>query len=236
MEDIVSSSKENLVGVLQNIDIGVARERKNRSNFEIERWILFRFLATELENENFQYPVVIRKLESPDFLIIQKNIKTGIEVTEAINPNYLKAVSLPEAKTNKNSVDVGYFKWKKSHDLVKLRDIASRTKLTSAPWKGNSVEVEFSEIVYDVSIKKTKILNKTGYKKYEINSLLIYVNQTLPILDIDEGAEIGFIKLINYWVRPMLTFDKIYVEINDFIICFCKNGYKILDINDLWEK
>jgi hypothetical protein len=151
------------------------------------------------------------KRERPDFLLGDGKLQTGCEVTTAINPDYLKAISLPEAKEIGSVVDSAYFKWgKPKKNLAKLREIASKKELSGTPWMGNSVEREYSEMIFDVICRKTKNMQKPDYSFFEKNFLLIYVNQTLPALNIEEASELCQKLLRNYWGSD--SFSDVFVE------------------------
>ncbi len=233
-QNISVKSNTQLLKQLKEIDISVPKDRKDRKNIHIERWIFFQLLATLAESNELNFPLKIEKGESPDFVIINKEkIVEGIEITEAINPDYLKTESLPEAKNNYSGLERSLFKWKKRRKLKELREIATRTELSGPPWMGNSVEREYVEIVVDVTNTKTKTLNKNTFKKFKTNTLLIYINQSLPGLGDESSAELCFEALKQYWKNG--SFDKIYVEVYSSIVCYWKEGYKVYDFSELWS-
>lgn len=231
--NIEVQSKIELIEVLSGSDISVLPRNAGRTNNQVEKWVMYRALSTLCVNDLLEYPLRLRKRERPDFLLVSSGKSIGCEVTEAINGDYLRAKSLPEAANEKSIVDVSKFKWGTAkRSLDELREIVSKDKLTGPAWAGNSVEVEFSQIVFDVANKKTESLRKSGYERFSSNYLLIYCNQTLPILDVEEGSEICFSKLAQYWSDT--AFDQILVEKGENIIIFTPAYYRIYKLNDLW--
>lgn len=195
---------------------------------------MYRTLATIAGCDGVEYPVFLEKRERPDYELQCNNVKFGCEITTAINPDYLRANSLPEASDEGVIVDSSLFKWGTPvRKLEELRNIASRKKLSGPPWVGNSVEREYAKIVKDVTLIKTKKMHKEGYSIFLNNALIIYVNQTLPILDTEEAAEICFNELTNYWCGN--SFSHIYVEKGDYIVRYQSSGYKIMNVNNLWK-
>lgn len=231
--NIEARSKSELLKLLSGSDISVLPRNAGRTNDQVEKWVMYRALSTLCANDQLDYPLSLTKRERPDFLLVCAGNLIGFEITEAINGEYLKAKSLPEAQNDTSIVDVSKFKWgTPERTLDELRKIASKDKLTGPGWAGNSVEVEFSQIVSDVAVRKTERLNKEGFERFPNNSLLIYCNQTLPILDVEEGSEICHNQLSQYWSED--TFDRILVEKGDRIIVFTPDYYWIYRLNNLW--
>lgn len=232
--NIEASTGDELKRKLGGTDISVPVRTAGRTNDHVERWVIYRALATLLADSQIEYPVRLLKRERPDYLLVIGSREIGCEVTEAINSEYLRAKSLPEANAESSIIDVSLFKWgAPKRKLEKLREIASREKLTGAGWAGNSVEREYADIVFDVASRKTKKMAKVGYQKYQENYLLVYLNQSLPILDQQESATICAERLAGYWSAK--SFDSIFVEKGEYITVYSANGYKILPLNDIWK-
>lgn len=228
-----AQSKNELIRVLSESDISVLPRGAGRTNDQVEKWIMYRALSTLCANGLLEYPLSLIKRERPDFLLLCAGKMIGCEVTEAVNGEYLKAKSLSEAAKENSIVDVSKFKWGiPKRSLEALREIASKDKLTGTGWMGNSVEIEFSQLVFDVAIRKSETLNKPGFGKFQSNYLLIYCNQPLPILDIEEGSEICHKQLASYWSD--ITFDQILVEKGDNIVVFTSTHYRVFKLSDLW--
>ena len=229
-----AQSEYELLSVLSEADISVLPRGAGRTNDQIEKWVMFRALSTLCANGLLEYPLRLIKRESPDFLLVCADKAIGCEITEAVNGEYLKAKSLPEANKERSIVDASKFKWgTPKRSLDDLRKIASKDILTGPGWTGNSVEVEFAKLVFDVTIRKTTTLNKTGFNNFPSNYLLIYCNQPLPILDIVEGSSICHKQLASYWSD--ITFDQILVEKGNNIVVFTSTHYRVYKSNNLWK-
>ena len=231
--NICALGKSELISVLRKIDISVPPRNKGRTNDHVERWLIARVLASLGETGALAYPLRVQKSERPDFLITQNGDVSGFEITEAINPQSAQVESLPEAQQENTVIDVGHFKWGKKHRLKKLRDIASRKKLTAAPWVGDAVEREYAQMVSDVILKKTAVLNKAGFNRVPENNLVIYVNQMLPILETKKASAMCSESLQSYWGES--SFDHVYVECGSEIHHYSANGTEVIQLNNLWR-
>lgn len=232
--NIEAQSKYQLAKKLADSDITVLSRGDGRTKNQVERWVMYRALATLLANDQIDYPVALSKRERPDYLLNVGDKEIGCEVTEAINGEYLKAQSLPEASADNSMVDVSLFKWgTQERSLKKLRQIASRDKLSGPGWAGNSVEREYAKIVYDVTQSKTTNMAKPGYERFDENHLFIYCNQSLPILNISDGAALCSEAFSNYWSSN--SFDRVFVEKGKNIVIYSAGEYQILPLNELWK-
>lgn len=231
--NLSASRKSELIAMLRGTDITVAPRHAGRTKAQMEQWSMARVLASLAEVGALAYPLIVEKSERPDFLVTQAGSISGFEITEAINPQSAQVDSLPEAKED-SVIDVGHFKWGKKHSLGKLRDIASRKKLTAAPWIGNAVEREYAQIVADVTHKKTEVLNKQEFRRFAENNLVIYVNQMLPLLETTEATQLGGEFLRNYWGER--SFHNVYVECGAEIHHYYSSGIKIIPLNNLWQQ
>lgn len=112
--DITATNKSQLIETLRKTDISVPPRGLERTKHHIERWSIARVLSSLAESGDLAYPLSTKKCERPDYLVSQGAKLTGFEITTAINPQYLQAQSLPEAKEEQSIVDAGHFKWGKT--------------------------------------------------------------------------------------------------------------------------
>jgi hypothetical protein len=177
MKDIIAFNSTELFSILENADISTPPRNKGRTTAHCETWSICRLLATLAKHERLDFPIRLKKRERPDFLLVSGNRHIGIEVTEAINPEYAKATTLPEADIVGSIIDPSLFKWgTPPRKLHELRSIVSRKKLTGPGWEGKSVEREYAKAVSDVITVKMEKLNKTGFEIFAENWLAIYCN------------------------------------------------------------
>ncbi|AVI65854.1 hypothetical protein CKQ84_08135 [Shewanella sp. WE21] len=181
---------ETLIQVIRGIQ-RVSPTLKDRTKEQVEWMTLSYFLTAH--TSDLHYPFVIRKTESPDFILDFPEASWGTEVTEAIHPDYNRLRALLERESPEPwFIDSSHFKWgtpKKS--LAELKALALQTELSGLPWMGNSVEEEFSAMLKEVVAGKATKLGTGEYQKCDRNILLIYSNQSLPQLNIEEGASIA---------------------------------------------
>jgi len=207
---------------------------EGRTTEHCERWSIFRLLATISLNRYFAFPIELIKRERPDFCLHIGPKKIGIEVTEAIQPDYARARVLPEARHDETILDPSLFKWgAPKRSLEELRSVASEKKLTGPGWEGDEIEVEWSETIFDVIKKKSGKLISKGFERYRENWLSIYDNANSFALDIDKSISMIAKKLRKYWSNE--SFDKIYVETGEFILEISKENVIKIPLNDLWK-
>ena len=97
MKEIRANMNEELLAVLRSIDISVPPKNAGRMTEHCETWSICRLLATLAKHNRIKFPIQLTKRERPDFLLKSADRYIGIEVTEAINEEYAKATTLPEA-------------------------------------------------------------------------------------------------------------------------------------------
>ena len=234
MQRVLAQTKEDLLKQLTLIDISVPPIDEGRTTEDCERWSICRLLATVSLKRDFEFPIELIKRERPDFCLQVGPKKIGIEVTEAIQPDYARARVLPEARLDESILDPSLFKWgAPKRSLGELRSIASEKKLTGPGWEGDEIEVELSEAIFDVIQKKSGKLISKGFENYMENWLSIYDNANSSALNIDKSISMISEKLRKYWSNE--SFDKIYVETGEFILEISKENVIKLPLNDLWK-
>jgi hypothetical protein len=235
MDMMIAQSKRSLLKTLSRSNIDVSPRGEGRTKDQVEKWVMYRCLASIAKTDLLRFPVKLTKRERPDWLLELEDERIGCEITEAVSSEKLKAESLPEADAEETVVDVSLFKHgQNQRSLDELREIASRKKLSGSGWAGDSVEKEYAEIVQDVAQKKTATLNKKGFEKFDQNWLLIYCNYNLPILDQIKAASFCRDTLESYWGPK--SFDRIFVEKSDKIVSYSKLKHEVIDLNDVWQK
>lgn len=221
-------NETELVQSLKLLDIDVPPRNEGRTTAHTETWLIHKLIQTLKDHSKVKFPICLINRERPDFELRMSEDTLGIEITEVINPDYAKALSLPEASNLHSIVDVSLFKWgTPRRALKKLRDIANKDKLTGTPWMGNEVETEFTTSVIDTIQSKHQKYIK-GYDKFGQNCLLIYHNQSSPILDYDDALKMVAHELKEYWGNG--GFDRIYIHKNNKLLEFIDNNYFIYEV------
>ena len=220
--NFTASSTEELKREIFNLSIIVPPRGKLRTTEQCEQWQIHHYLLALIELNKLKTPFKLEKRERPDFEVVNGTITIGIEATEIINPDYARAITLPEAKLDGLVIDPSHFKWGNSgRSLDELRNIVTRDKLTGTPWCGQSVEVEFTKSVIDtVNAKHSKLTN--GFKRYESNVLLAYHNNSTPILDFDMATNLTRTALSDYWKTN--GFDTVVIHKYKTLMFFTKSS------------
>jgi hypothetical protein len=232
MKDIKVNNQAELLSILANTDIGVPCRTDGRETEHCERWSICRLLATLANHNRLDFPMELLKRERPDFLLKTGGRHIGVEVTEAINPDYAKATTLPEANLAGGIIDPSLFKWgTPPRPLNDLRSIVSQRKLTGPGWEGSSVEVEYANAILDVMSSKTKKLRSQTFDNFPENWLIIYCNLTLPQLDIEEANLLFTKKAKDNWTDD--SFSKVFVEKGQKIICYSQGVPEALDLANI---
>lgn len=223
-----ASSETELLQVLDIMDIDVPPRNEGRIPKHTEMWLIHKFIKTLKGYNKVKFPISLVKRERPDFVLLMERNSFGVEITEVINPDYAKALSLPEASNEGSIVDASLFKWgSPKRSLSKLRNIASKNKLTGTPWIDNEVETEFTtSIIETINSKHKKYIN--GYDTFDQDCLLIYHNQSSPILDYDDVLEMISQALKEYWSEG--GFNRIYVHKNNKLFEFIENNQFIYEV------
>lgn len=235
MIDIRANGKEGLLSILERMNIRVPPRSKGRQTVHCERWSICRLLATLAEHNGLDFPVQLTKRERPDFLLKSGGRYIGVEVTEAVNPEYARATTLPEANADGVIVDPSLFKWgTPPRKLNELRSIVSQSRLSGPGWEGSSVETEYADAIFDVIMSKTKKLRSKNFDRFTENWLTIYCNLVLPALDLKEANLFFVEKALNYW--SIDSFSRVFVEKGQTIISYSHECTEVIDLTDIWSR
>jgi hypothetical protein len=137
------------------------------------------------------FPIVIKKHESPDFLIDTPGCKRGLEFTEASTESFQCATS-KQSSTKLVFLDLSMFKKSEQVTVKQVRQsfdgegnkklfIKKGDKMSGQGWKNDEPEIEWSAIIAATIEKKTAILNKPHFNTNFSTELLIYDNTHVSI-------------------------------------------------------
>ena len=153
-------------------------------------------------------------------------MRNGIETTEAINRDYVRAQMHPAAQQEGAVVDPSLYKWgTEGRPTSQIREEAGRTQLSGYGWSGDNVEREFARSIVDVVHRKTLKL-RSHYERYDNDYLLIYHNHPSPAMDIEKAQSYAAKSLESYWSQS--GFDAAYVHKHNWMLYFTKNASGIL--------
>ena len=230
---IEATSNIELIQHLSSVDIKVPPRHKGRKTEHTEIYSMYKMLST-LANENIiNYPLHVLKTERPDFLFISNNVKIGIEHTEAVPSNKAKQ-DFMRAKMHKNEAHymTKHYAKEDKKTTQELKEEIEKNTMTDA-WRGDSVEINWSEAMMHFIETKENSALKDGYTLYDKNSLLIYDNWPTAALDVD----IGIKYLLNVLASSVhhFNFDTIYILSHGFLLVISNNICNKIAVNELWQ-
>lgn len=170
--EIEFQNESELLSKLSNIDCSVPARTQGRKSGHRERYCLKIYLIQLSQGKFLKFPLRIIKEEAPDFFISgYDGTTTALEVTDASTEDYQQAM----AELAKSPI--GTLLESDTNKLVKPGE-----KLIGNGWKGNSVEIEWVDIILGAIREKTKSLNKPHFKTASRYELLIYDNSHVSIM------------------------------------------------------
>jgi hypothetical protein len=163
------------------------------------------FLNACLNIRKFSLSLAIYGGESPDFLLeIDPELNIGLEHTRATNEKYKMDDSESERCPPGTRIEIPYYS--DSPPPPKKSCIAIKRpgeKLTHGGWGDYGEEKAWSDTVLGIIAKKIESLNKTDFKKFSKNELLI---DGTNLFYSSKGMQTSIDMLINKYSAK--TFDK----------------------------
>ena len=242
MDSISVKSYIDLLKQLRKVDISVPPISKGRTKLHTERWTMFRFLSTFGESKGFEYPLIVKHRDKPDYTIEMPKYLVGAEITSAMPEDYARALVLQEKYFPNSSLDLSEFRWgmpKKSSKEIKECLKQWQTKLTGMGWVADEVESDWANTIADAVFNKTEKLNTKGFKKCDYNWLLIYDNVPQAALDIDTGVKLLFQYLKKRFNGSSIAsqyFSTLFIETNSKFIAVENEKSSVYKIRNLWRK
>jgi len=233
METLTADSPSDLLRQLATIDITVPPRGPERTKDHCEQWSICRLLSTFADSTLLHYPLRVDPDDRPDFLLSMRKVRIGVEVTEAVATDLARADVLQQ---NKDYDVARSFQRVLPADLPRSRkDIEKIAKgeTRGTCWSGDSVEREWADVMTFFSLSKADRFAQPGFRKYDLNWLLIYDHWELPMLDEEKAAVFFQLQLLA--LEPPLPFDIIFVECNKNIWQFSIPQHSSRPINDIWS-
>lgn len=233
MPNLSAQSAADLLRQLKAIDISVPLRTGGRTTEHCERWSICRFLASYAEIELIDYPLRIEKRERPDFLLQLPSGDIGVEVTEAVPPDWAWVDARREKLNYENLVFLHRFRpGKPQRSKEAINRIAQGTTWGNG-WDGDAPEREWAEVMLHFSLKKAEKLMKPGFERFTADWLLIYDNWPLPAIDNPKAASYFMERLCT--LQAPLPFERIFVECKGSIWQFQVPKYMPQPIRDVWK-
>lgn len=227
MREYSFSNQKELDTFLDNIDISVPSRSKGRKTEHTEMYTIISFLKEFHNKEEFSFPFTLTHRDKPDFLITSQTKKIGIEFTESIPKQLAKATYLLEKHFECYAkLEPEFFGWdapeRTDNEILEILK-KSQERLIGQGFVGKSIEIKWILGIKGCINKKTKKLNNSEFEIFENNYLLIYDNQTKPMLDKNYIVENLFPFLKEYWNENIQkTFDKVFIDSGEVFLVITK--------------
>jgi hypothetical protein len=211
------NSSGNFQKEILNVESFVPERSKGRKTEHTEKYSIVSFLRNFYNNNYFNFPFTLTHRDKPDFSIISPLHKIGIEFTESIPEQLARAEYLLEKYFGKYSkLEPEFFDWdapeRTDSEILNILQ-KSQIRLIGQGYAGKSVEENWLLGIQGCITNKTNKLNNSDFERFECNYLLIYDNQTKPMLDKNYVNETFFPFLKTYWNgNSRITFDKVFID------------------------
>ncbi|MGH8080185.1 MAG: hypothetical protein ACREP7_06385 [Lysobacter sp.] len=204
----IFESQERLGEIVREIDIEVPLRSGGRTKDHTERYCVARLLLT-MPVRLLGFPMILRHLDRPDFVLVTQNGEIGIEHTEVISPNVAHAAFLREKGFGPDvyprSPAFAGEPIKTADELIQEIEDDSM----GDGWSGDSVEREWVAAMVHCINRKISKTRLNGFSRYERNWLLLYDNWG--------GAALNF-RLAISLLMPLLIGDDVYSVFDKIII------------------
>ena len=221
-----ASTERQLLRGVHRLATRVPPRDQGRTSDHCEQWQILHLMQALRCAGELRPPVRLSKRESPDFLLQTDAGAIGIETTEAVNPDYVRAQMHPASQAHGSVIDPSLYKWGVTgRSSRRIRHEVQRTRLTGLGWAGDSVETEFAQSVIDIVQRKHAKL-RTKYARFDLDQLLVYHSQPSPCIDMDKAIARTAVRLAEYWSAD--GFDAVYVHKYDRMLEFTKDASRIL--------
>ena len=93
-----ADTPDDLKSQIDRLKIGVPPRAQSAAMHDREQWQIQHLLLALFCARQLPPPVRLHKRDAPDFLLEIGNMRIGVEATEAINPDYVRAQMHPAAQ------------------------------------------------------------------------------------------------------------------------------------------
>ncbi|WP_163001409.1 hypothetical protein [Pannonibacter phragmitetus] len=197
---------KNLPEIISKLNIDVPPRGLGRNNSHSELYAVAH-LIQNIQDEIFDFPLILAKRECPDFLLRLGDTEIGIEHAEAVENEIAHAASIrnrkeigPEVYHSLRS-PIRRSTARKAEELEKIIE----ADLAGPPWTGNEPEKQW--LIDIEGVINEKQCKSHNYTRYFTNTLLIYDNLHLP----NVNYTIAINELYNIIKHRKYFFDIIYI-------------------------
>jgi len=183
-----------------------SRERKHRA----ETWAMSKLLSTLALNNEISYPCLITHQDCPDFVVEMKCAKISIEVTEAVNRDYMHVQSMKRKRGASHPIEMSNFRYNGELHQNRKDVLAEGPTKAGAGWTRGQKEEEFvAGIRRSADTKKEKLRRALpGTGKFD-KHVLVICNNLPPLIDDDAKESVLRGLLDRGW--SIAPFDEIFV-------------------------
>lgn len=226
---------EQLLAQLATTSIAIPETHGRQRKDAVERWAACRLLAALPYGNRLAFPLSMQQRDKPDFVIYAGAVNIGLEATIAMSSNYAKCVVLRDEEYPDTLIDMGLFR-RGAPELSKdqMREILASGRLSSPPFAGDSMERDWAASIDDRVADKLAKIRSPGFNRHDENWLIIHDNLPMPSYGLDLGVEL-LMPLLEARASGGITFDEIFIEHTDTMVCIRKNEATSLQIPDLWK-
>jgi len=225
MEILFAQTADELGRCIDDLAINVPPRGPERTKASREQWQIHHLLrALAAVGDELHLPLHLWRRESPDFVLRTRTRRIGIENTETVNRDFVRATMHPNARQDGSVVDPSLYKWgTEGRSGRRIAEEAGRKRLSGPGWASDSVEREFAQSVVDEVHRKH--LKLASYARYDSDRLLIYHNHPSPCIDIEQAVAHTRRGLADYWAT--FGFDTVYVHKYRWMLAFSKDVSRV---------
>lgn len=155
-----AASETELKAALQKLDVDVGSRLKARSQAAKESYVLKHYFELLMRVNRIGYPITVRRNESPDFLVQDKGLAYGLEVTESTFQEY--QYFLTESAKRKLTYSPSVFRYGETDNFEFVQKLlqASDGKPRTRVWNGVEAERDAASWAYDSLKKKVDVVSR----------------------------------------------------------------------------
>lgn len=234
-KEYIFNNKEQFKKDILAIDNYVPFRSKGRKTEHTEKYSIVSFLTEFHKEEYFNFPFTLTHRDKPDFSILSQMGQVGIEFTESIPEQLARAQVLLEKNfQGYKKLEPYFFGWDApERNDSEILEILKKTqiRLFGQGSNGKSVEEKWIIGIQGCIANKTSKLNNVDFEKYGQNWLLIYDNQSRPVLDKDYVSKKLIIFLQLYLnENNKILFDKIFIESGNYFYVIDKEINSLINV------
>lgn len=228
------STVRDLHVALSRIDITVPGRIDGRTSQHTERWTICRLISTLSEYGRLAFPMSLTHGDRPDCLLSAGFVDIGVEVTEAVPPQWAEFCALRDREFPNALLELAQFRWGSVEKTIdETREILCSNQLTALGWAGDSVEREWAGYIDGAIRSKNEKSKKQGFVRHSQNWLAIYDNLPLPNVYVTDGLKYLLPMIQDTWSHRH-SFDRVFIEHGPVVVAIGAGEHEILELKDLW--